>query len=125
MPDLPLSAGELHSMRHTSDAYLAGTAVIHTATRTSDGQGGQTWAYAASGTVDARLAPENARGQANEVAIGGRLAEFTPWILTVPYNTTIDEDDRVVYDGVTYEVSEVLTRTPEEIARRVRVVEVD
>lgn len=110
-------------MRHTSDVYLAGTAIIHTAARTSDGQGGETWAYAASGTVDARLAPEGLRG--TEGAVGGRVAEVSPWILTLPSGTTVDEDDRVVYDGVTYEVSEVLTRVPEEIARRVRVVEVD
>lgn len=123
MADLPLSAGELSSMRHTSDVYLAGTAVIQAATRTSDGQGGETWAYAASGTVAARLAPEGLRGGENTV--GGRVAEVSPWILTVPFDTTIDEDDRVVFAAVTYEVSEVLTRTPEEIARRVRVVEVD
>ncbi len=123
MPDLPLSAGELHSMRHTSDTFLAGTAVIHTATRASDGQGGETWTYAASGTVAARLAPEGLRGGEN--IVGGRVVEVSPWILTVPFDTTIDEDDRVIYAGVTYEVSEVLTRTPEEIARRVRVVEVD
>lgn len=123
MSDLPLSTGELVQMRHTADTYLAGTAVIHTATKTSDGQGGYTWAYAASGTVAARLSPEVLRG--DEVVVGGRLAEVSPWILTVPAATSIDEDDRVVYNSITYEVSEVLTGIPWEISRRVRLVEVD
>jgi hypothetical protein len=32
---------------------------------------------------------------------------------------------RVVYNSVTYEVVEVLTRTPWELSRRVRLMEVD
>lgn len=123
MPDLPLSTAELVQMRHTADSYLAGTAVIHTATKTSDGQGGYTWTYAATGTVDARLSPEMLRGA--EAITGSRVAEVSPWILTVPASTSIDEDDRVVYNAVTYEVSEVLTWTPWEISRRVRLTEVD
>ena len=120
---LPLASGELVKMRGELDQTLPGTAVIHTATRTADGQGGQTWAYAATGTVDARLSPEGNRG--GEPIVGSRTAEVSPWILTVPQATAIDEDDRVVYDSVTYEVSEVLTRVPWEISRRVRVVEVN
>lgn len=124
MPDLPLSTAELVQMRHTADTYLAGTAVIHTATKTADGQGGYTWTYAATGTVDARLSPEDQRS-GGEPIVGSRVAEVAPWILTVPASTSIDEDDRVVYNTVTYEVSEVLTCIPWEISRRVRLMEVD
>jgi hypothetical protein len=120
---LPLSEGELVQMRAELSQTLPGTAVIHTATKASDGQGGFTWTYSPSGTVAARLSPEALRG--GEQEIGGRIAEVGQWILTVPRGTTIDEDDRVVYDGVTYEVSEVLTREPWEISRRVRLTEVD
>lgn len=120
---LPLPAGELVRMRTELEQTLPGTAVIQTAVRASDGQGGQSWTYAASGTVSARLSPESLRS--DEAIVGSRTAEVSPWILTVPQATTIDEDDRVVYDSVTYEVSEVLTRIPWEISRRVRCVEVD
>lgn len=123
MPDLPLSTAELVQMRHTADAYLAGTAVIHTATKASDGQGGYAWTYAATGTVAARLSPEMLRG--GEASVGSRVAEVSPWILTVPASTSIDEDDRVVYATVTYEVSEVMTWAPWEISRRARLMEVD
>lgn len=126
MSDLPLSTGELVQMRHTIDELtLAGTAVIHTATQTSDGQGGSVHTYAASGTVDCHLSPENQRSLDAERLIGGRLAEITPFILTVPSGTSIDEDDRVVVSSVTYEVSEVLDNRTWQLAKRVRLVEVD
>ena len=108
-------------MRHTVEAYLAGTAVIQTATKTSDSQGGQVWTYAASGTVDARLSPL----QGDEVQLAERIAEVNAQILTIPNATSIDADDRVVYDSLTYEVKHVATRVPWELSRRVFVVEVD
>lgn len=121
---LPLASGELVNMRAELEQTLPGTAVIYPPVKTADGQGGQGWNYdTASGTVDARLSPEGNRG--GEEIVGSRTAEVSPWILTVPQSTTIDEDDHVVYNGVTYEVSEVLTRIPWEISRRVRVIEVD
>jgi len=122
MTDLTLSARELADMRGAVSSHLPGTAVIQAATRTSDGQGGETWTYTASGTVDGRLSPDMPGG---ENPVGGRVAEIGNWILTVPFHTTVDEDDRVVYDSVTYEVSEVLTRVPWELGRRVRLTEVD
>ena len=85
MADLPLTAGDLARMRSTSDAFLTGTAIISVATRASDGQGGQTWTYAASGTVDARLA--YVRG-GSEMEVGGRVAEVSGLVLTVPNGTS-------------------------------------
>lgn len=124
MAGVPLSAGELTLMRDTiSDVSFAGTAVIHTATKTRDTQGAETWTYAASGTVDCHFSPEQLRG--DEQVVGGRLAEVTPYILTVPHTTTIDEDDRVVVAGVTYEVAEVLGNRTWQLALRVRCFEVD
>lgn len=122
MSDLPLTAGELTSMRTSLNSFLAGTAILLSPARVSDGQGGQTLTHTAAGTVDARLAPAE-RG--NERELAGRLAEVSSWILTLPAHTTINEDWRVTYDSVTYEVDEVLTRVPEELGRRVRLREID
>jgi head-tail adaptor len=110
-------------MRGELNDTLPGTAVIHSRTTTADGQGGYTQTFAASATVDARLSPEALRG--GELAAGGRLAEVSPWILTVAAETSLDETMRVVYNSATYEVVEVLTRTPWELSRRVRLTEVD
>lgn len=119
MPDLPLSAGELHSMRHTADTYLPGTAVIYSLAYSSDGQGGQTDTRTASGTVAARLAPISGR----EETVADRVSEVAHWVLTVPAATTITEAGRVTYNGRDYEVDRIITRTPEEITRRAVVVE--
>ena len=123
MPMIPLSAGELAQMRADLDVSLPGTAIIQTAAKVHDGQGGYDWTYTASGTVSARLSPEQLRG--GEAIVGERIAEVQSWILTLPAHTTIDEDDRVLFDAVVYEVSEVLTRVPWEISRRVRLMEID
>lgn len=117
-----LDAGEIASMRATIESALPGTAVLLTATKTGDGMGGFTWSYVASGTVDARLSPN---GPGDELLIGDRVARVAPYVLTVPAETTVDEDDRVTYDGVTYEVVDVRDRTPWELSRRVLLVEVD
>lgn len=107
-------------MRHAVETYLPGTAVISTATRSSDSQGGQFWTYAASGTVDARLSPATG----GEAELASRVSERNVYILTLPFETAIDADDRVAYDSVTYEVVHVRDRTPWELSRRVWVVEV-
>lgn len=118
-----LTSDELARMRATMGTSLPGTAVIQAASKASDGQGGQVWTYAAQGTVPARIAPEGVRG--TETPLGDRMAEVSELILTVPHDTAIDEDDRVLYASVVYEVVEVLTWAPWDLGRRVRVVEAD
>lgn len=107
-------------MRHTVETYLPGTAVISTATSASDGQGGQLQTWTASGTVDARLSPISG----GEAELASRLSERNSYVLTLPWETAIDTDDRVAYDSATYEVIHVGDRTPWELSRRVLVVEV-
>ena len=120
MPDLALSAGELASMRHTVNSYLAGTAVIHTRSTVSDGQGGQIETYAAAGTVSALLAPLTG----SEMEIASRLAAESSHMLTVPSTSTVAVTDRVVYASRTYEVTLVKAWTPYAIHRRVCVSEI-
>lgn len=123
MSSIPLSSAELKQCRDIADQYLPGTAILLSQTTVSDGQGGYVDSYAASGTVDARLAFEKLRG--GEAAVAGRLAEVGSWILTVPANSSLEETGRVTFNSVTYDVVEVLTRTPEEVSRRIRLKEVD
>ena len=120
MPDLPLTAGELHSMRHTVDSYLGGTAILNALTYASNGAGGQADTLTAYGTVAARLAPISG----SEETVADRVSEVAHWVLTVPANTTLAETSRVSYNGRDYEIDRVITRTPEEISRRAVVVEV-
>lgn len=120
MPDLPLTAGELLSMRHTANTYLGGTAVVYTLGTTSNGAGGYTDSHTASGTYDARLAPISGK----EETVADRVSEVAHWVLTVPANTPLEETGLVEYNGRSYEIDRIITRTPEEITRRAVVVEV-
>jgi hypothetical protein len=111
-------------MRVELEQTLPGTAIISPRTLLLDGQGGETWSYAAGGTFPARLSPESSLRQAEAVA-AGRVAEMSSWMLTLPAGTLITETDQVLYDGVTYEVNEVMTRVPWELSRRCRLTELD
>lgn len=126
MPMLPLSEGELHEMRGEIMQTLPTTADLFQPTRTSDGQGGFTWAYTNVQTVAARLDPEVARGNREaENIVGDRIAEVNRYTLTIPYSTTIDSSWRVRVEAVMYEVMEVQTHHSWSLHKRVRVVEVD
>lgn len=121
--DLPLSSGELTSARNTVNAFLnaAGTAVLYSPTKTSDGQGGYTQGFTAAGTVDARVAAASVdQFGGQNLRVGERYMEIGSRVMTVPYDTTIDPTYRVVFNSVTYEVVEVYDRTPETLAVRVR-----
>lgn len=117
--DLPLTAGELVSMRDTADTLgLPGTAVLLTPTFTNDGQGGQTASWGTAGTVAARIAFMKDGAERN---VGDRLTKVASWIVTLPASTSVAQTGRIVIDSTTYEVVEVLPRPAEEISRRVRV----
>lgn len=122
MSALPLSAGELVQMRATVSTYLAGTAVIQTYASTADGSGGVTDAYTASATVIARIAPMH---DGAESLVAGRVAEVQRYQLTVPFGSSVDERDRVVFNSITYEVVEVESRVPWHLDRRVTMTVVD
>ena len=99
-----VTAAELAQMRADLEAMtLPGTAVVQALTRTTDGQGGYTEAWAASGTVACRL--DNSGGNRRSV----RAAEitFSGWVLTVPQSTGLTTANRVVTGGETYNVISV------------------
>lgn len=119
-PDLAITAGELAGIRASVNAFLAGTAVILTASYAGDGQGGSIATFSAAGTYSARLAPLSTGGGALAGLAGRPLAEDR-WVLTLPSTVSVNNRDRVTYNSVTYEVTEQLDWTPLEIARRVHV----
>ena len=121
---LKLSTGEILQARTELEQTLPGTAILQSRTTVADGQGGYTQTFAAASTVVCRLSPTEMQGSEGELA--GRVAEVSSWMLTLPAETAIDETYRVQYSGgATFEVVEVMTRTPWELSRRVRLMEVD
>ena len=110
-------------MRTTMVESLAGTAIIQTSAFSSDGGGGGTTTWTASGTVSCRVAPAASAGE-DERVLGGRVQPDTQYVFTLPAETSVTEDDRIVYDSRNFTVT--MLREPQtwEISRRIEVKEV-
>ena len=100
-----ITTAELAQMRSDIETLLPDTCVINTLTSVSDGMGGQTNSWEASGTVDCRLD----RRSASEQLSGGAIRPYSEWVLTVPYGTSITVQNQVTHGGLTYNVTEVNT----------------
>ena len=96
----------LAAMRSAIAELLPDTCNILTLTNTPDGMGGvtQSWGTAYSG-ISCRLDDKTA----SMPVVGGAVQNFAGMMLSVPYNTTINEVDRVEIGGATYAVSNVNT----------------
>lgn len=115
-----LTVRELDSMRATLDATLPGTAVIHRASGTSDGQGGTETTWAPIGTVLSRISPATGRGQGVSPVDGGRQTHEDEWVITFPDGTSVTERDRVSAAGVAYEITSVDTLRSWDLCVRAR-----
>jgi hypothetical protein len=98
--------------RGLAGVALADELVLETRSFVSDGGGGGTIAWAASGTVACRVDPL-AGGEGEDVT-ANRLSDRSTHLLTVPKGTTVLGADRVVVAGRgTFEVTAVRSRTRE------------
>jgi head-tail adaptor len=105
-----LTDAELTSMRATASEALPGSAVIQTSAYTSDGGGGGSYGWTASGTVACRIAPLNSAGE-GESTNGGRISANAEYIVTLPPSTSVDTNSRLVIDSQTYNVELVRDRS--------------
>lgn len=90
-----VSAKDLAFIRQTVNNDLPGTAVIYTRSITSDGAGGQTFTYTASGTVDARYGPEKP-SQGDTVTEMREIQRIPIWI---PVGGTVQTQDYLKNPG--------------------------
>lgn len=115
-----LSDGDLASMRADLNQSLPGTAVIQTLAGTSDGGGGGSVSWTASGTVACRLSPIQRMG--HETEVGDRLTPESHWTATLPALTAVGEDDRLVINGSVFNVVRVKAPMDYELSCRVEVL---
>jgi len=101
-----LTAAELADFRAQQELAMPGSAIVHRATLTADGMGGQTEAWPAVGTVAARLYPTQGYSS-NERMAGNQDVSFTQWWLSAPWNADITAADVVKIDGRVFRVQEV------------------
>ncbi len=111
-----LSATEIAAMRETVDDSLPDTASIRRNTPVSDGQGGQTDAWAQVAEVAARVGLTGRRSP-EEREIAGRVAGTVLYTLWMPAGTDLTAKDRIVVGARTFEVVGVIQRS-EELARQ-------
>ena len=101
MVDKLLQSMDLTYMRSEAKTAMPDTVNIQRRTNTSDKQGGYTEAWAdAYQNIPARLTIKSG----SETLSDGRVNSQTEATLTVPYDQTIEQSNRVVHSSGTYEV---------------------
>lgn len=101
---MTITSAEIAIMRDTIELLLPDTCNILSVTTSPDGMGGvtQTWGTASS-NVSCRLDMKSGR----ELVTGGALQPYTSYKLSLPYDATIIEGNRVVHNSITYAVTSV------------------
>lgn len=119
-----LTATQVDSMQSTvRSTYRAKAVQIRRAVTVSDGAGGRTAAWSTVGTVDGRV--DRAASQERSDEVEGRSAIRTRAVVWLPAGTDVRQADRLLVDGVTWEVQSIRDRHSSiELARTVEVVEV-
>jgi len=113
---MTLSEREIVSIRETQKLHMPDTVYIQRLTRTGDGAGGWTEVWQTVATTKGRLAPS--QRQAGEVVQGGAITAYGEYIVTLPADTELRQDDRLQIAGTQYEVKSILERS-EKTALRV------
>lgn len=99
------TAAELASIRATHSDSLSDDAIIYRRTLVSDGQEGFLSTYAELARCKCRLAFESGtRPVIVDAAQGEKIDARERIILTLPYDQSIAETDRVEVSGTTFEV---------------------
>lgn len=95
-------------MRAVVEATFVSTASHTRPSPTGDGRGGQTVTYS---TVNAALPCRVARSKAPEqVSLADRATARTEYTIYTAHNVTIKPQDRLVVDGMTLEIVEVVEK---------------
>lgn len=115
-----LGPGELSFMRSAQAQALPDTCDVKRASRASDGAGGTTLTWS---TIYSDIPCRIASGTATERQGDGSVRVMRQTVLTLAHDRTVQQGDRVVSGGRTYEVDGVLEHSWRS-ARRVTLVEI-
>ena len=114
-----LTAAELASMRTVAGGALPDSCVVQTSSFNSDGGGGGTTAWTTSGTVDCRVSPVGGMG-ASEDNYGDRISAEAEFIVTLPVDTAVTTNSRIIHTAGTFNVEAIRDRSY-EVTQRVEV----
>ncbi len=113
-----MTSSDLATIRAEQNRLLPDTVYIQRVVRTSDGAGGWSKAWQTITTVKGRIAPSQRAGEAMQ---GGAMTAYGEYIVTLPHDTELQQDDRLQISGTQYEVKAILDRS-EKTALRVLVM---
>ncbi len=117
-----LTATELSQMRDTIELLLPDVANICTITNVPDGEGGSTQTRGTSGTaIPCRLDVVQGREQVT----GGAIQPYISYMLSLPYDTTVAEENIIEHGGIDYHVKSVNQNQSWVAVRRVELEVVD
>ncbi|NPV85988.1 MAG: head-tail adaptor protein [Anaerolineae bacterium] len=117
-----LSATEILSMRSGQASALPDVCILMSGSAVTDDTGGRIVTYVSSGSVMGRLSWSGFHPV--EKVAAERLGISVPYVVTLPAGTEVNESQRIVINGRTFEVKAVLCGGEWETARRVLCAEV-
>lgn len=117
-----LTSAELSMMRDTIELLLPDACNIVSITNVPDGEGGFTQTRGTSGTA---IACRLDVVQGREQATGGAIQPYISYILSLPYDTTVAEENIIEHSGIDYHVKSVNQNQSWIAVRRVELEVVD
>lgn len=102
-----LTDTDLSHMREAIGELLPATCHILSVTRTSDGQGGFTDTWGTAVTTSCRLDYKQGPGQRGEMVVAATNQPYSGFVLSLPWNTTITQANRIKIGSTQYNVTMV------------------
>ena len=96
-----ITTSELTWMRTTEEQAMSSTVVIYTPIYTAGALGNTVQTWVASGTVACDIWPINS----SERSSGNQEISQGMFYVSVPYNTSVTVESRLVINSITYEVT--------------------
>jgi len=112
-----LSSVEILSMRAAQETAMQESCTVTSGSVVDDGLGGFSTTFVTSGSCVCRLGVSGLQPQ--EKLMAEKLNVVLPYVVTVPVGTAIEEGERLIISGRTYEVKAVLQGGLWETALRV------
>lgn len=107
-----LSDRELCALRQEAEASLTDTCTVMRPTETRGDAGGVTKTYGLQGTLPCRVRRGSSVGTgAREQMLAARLTGVAIFTVNVPVGSDVRNDDRLIWQGRTFEVHGVLGST--------------
>jgi SPP1 family predicted phage head-tail adaptor len=112
-----LTSDELDDMKDTQDSNLPETVYIQTLTETATATSGRSQAWNTTTTTTGRIATLGNSGEEREIA--SRLGSVQGYVVTLPADTAVTNQNRLQINGRQFEIKATLKRSSQTALRLV------